>query len=89
MTKTQKTTYEQFAANHKHFLWWVKDIHTVDISGMVEATLTWGTIEDKKTLLHILGKSVFKKEFEHIKNGRRAQNLEPRTLSYWSIYLSK
>jgi len=56
---------------------------------MIEATLTYGNMEDRKELMHILGKPRFKTIFESIANSRRAQNLEPRTLAYWSRYLSK
>jgi hypothetical protein len=80
---------QKFASVHKDFLWWVPDITKVDESGIFEATLTHGTMEDKKELLSIIGEKAFKRNFRMITQGRRSQHLEPRTISYWKLYLSK
>ena len=89
MNISKNLIFQEFAQKNKHFLWWVPEIKDVDESGIVEATLTYGNMEDKKELLSIMGKRKFKQHFDTITHGRRRQNLEPRTISYWTIYLSK
>jgi hypothetical protein len=81
-------TPQSFIKKHPGFLWWVSDLDALDDSAIIEATLTYGKMEDKKELINIYGITRFQKEFDIIATGRRAANLEPRTLSYWSKYLS-
>ena len=52
--KMIKKSPQKFITEHPGFLWWVKDLESVDDSGIVEATLTYGTMEDKKELLTIM-----------------------------------
>ncbi len=81
-------TPQSFIKKHPGFLWWVSDLDGLDDSAIVEATLTYGKMEEKKELIAILGHAQFQKEFDTIIHSRRALNLEPRTISYWSHYLS-
>jgi hypothetical protein len=82
------TKLQEFISDRPGFLWWVQDVSKIDDSAIVEATLTYGNMEEKKELLALMGHEKFKKEFENITHSRRAKNLEPRTISYWSRYLS-
>ncbi|MDD2916278.1 MAG: hypothetical protein PHH70_00330 [Candidatus Gracilibacteria bacterium] len=86
---TELTELQQFALEHKMFWWWVSDVTKLDEESIVEGTLTYGDMEDKKTLMNLMGKRAFASCFETLSKSRRAQNIEPRTLSYWSHYLAK
>lgn len=88
MTK-QESSFIDFRNKHKYFFWWIKDVSKIDSSAMLEATLTYGNMEERKELLSILGKPKFKEIFTELTQSRRAQNIEPRTLFYWKHYLSK
>ena len=83
-----KNSPQEFITRHKTFLWWVKDVSVLHDDTILEATLTHGTMEDKKELLAIMGRSHFSEVFDKIISTRRRQNLEPRTVAYWSHYLS-
>jgi hypothetical protein len=84
---TMKTP-QTFIQQHPGFCWWVTDIQNLDDSAILEATLTYGHMEDRRELLEIMGTSRFSQEFRSIVGSRRAQNLEPRTIAYWTYYLS-
>lgn len=83
------TELQKFALEHRMFWWWVPDVTKLSEDAIVEGTLAYGNMEDKKKLMNMLGKRTFRSHFETLLKSRRAQNLEPRTLSYWSHYLAK
>jgi hypothetical protein len=83
------TELQRFALEHKMFWWWVNDVTKLSEEAIVEGTLTYGNMNDKKKLLNLIGKQAFISQFEILRKSRRVQNLEPRTISYWSHYLAK
>lgn len=87
--QNENQTFVDFKKRHKHFFWWIKDVSKIDEASMIEATLTYGNMEERKELMNILGKANFRANFEALMKSRRAKNLEPRTLAYWSRYLSR
>ena len=49
-----RATTQAFIAKHPGFFWWVQDIKKVDDSAILEATLTYGHMEDRKELFEIM-----------------------------------
>lgn len=51
---SELTELQRFALEHKMFWWWVSDVTKLDEEAIVEGTLTYGNMENKKTLMNLM-----------------------------------
>lgn len=82
-----------FIKEHKHLFWYIPENKIVDISleVLVETILNYGTLEDFKQLVSILGIDTVHKLFKSSveKSERRKANYHELTLNFFSLIFKR
>lgn len=84
-------TLQDFIAERKHLLWWVKDYDALNAEAIVEAALNYGDWNDVQMLIKILGvekvAQIFREKSEPSPMGRH--NYRPEVKHFFSLYFNK
>ncbi len=80
----------KFIEKNKHLFWYIKPDKIKDISNdvLVEFVFNYGTWDDIKQLIKIIGYPELKRVFENI-TGRKVGNYYPPVYNYLSLIVKK
>lgn len=86
----ENTARNKFIDRHSALFWYTPAEHKHDISDalLVETILNYGTLDDYKHLLEVLGARNVAHTFFSLK-GRQKQNIYPEIYNFFSLVLKK
>lgn len=79
-----------FIQKHKYFWWWVseKSLQKLNLSAIVEGTLSFGNVADIKELFELVGITQVADEFYQAIAQKRV-NYQPRTVHFFDLYFKR
>lgn len=81
-------TIKDFIKKRPYLIWYVSDVGNVSKESIVESVLNFGTFEDVKKMIDILGlKNVSRIFFKQI--GAKRNNYRPEIKNYFRLYFKK
>lgn len=81
-------TLQTYIKKRPYLCWYVKDLAKLSDRSVLEHTLNYGTMNDVKALIKLLGISKSSKLFNGLAKAKR-QNLRPQTKNYFKLYFAK
>ena len=83
-------TRESFIAKNAHLFWYIKKEAIPNISNevLVEFIFNYGTLEDVKELIKIIGFQELKRVYEDVAD-RKVGNYHPEILNYLGLIVKK
>jgi hypothetical protein len=79
--------YSKLVEPRSHLWWWVSTPENLSLESVVEGILAFGTMEDVKELLSLVGKDRVKAIFLR-QISRRRHNYRPQTVNFFSKVFS-
>lgn len=83
----QNKPLHDFIKARPHLVWYVSDLEQLSESSIVEHTLNYGTWQDVRELIAILGMSEAARIFAAQQEGERT-NYRPEIANYFQLYFS-
>lgn len=79
---------KDYLKKRPYLCWYVKDLSKLSDRSALEHTLNYGTMNDVRAIINLIGMEKCSKLFASLASAKR-QNLRPATRNYFKLYFAK